>query len=52
MRFDYAWRLLKRREVQSVKEASQVVGIRKVRYFSEQFKERFGCLPFKSSRQL
>jgi AraC-like DNA-binding protein len=45
MRLDYAFQLLKRREVDSVKAAAYTVGFMKVRYFSEVFKERFGVLP-------
>jgi AraC-like DNA-binding protein len=44
-RFNHARQLLEQGEVKSVKALAQTVGIRKVRYFSEQFKRRFGRLP-------
>ena len=45
IRINHALQLLEQGEVQSVKAVAQAVGMRKVRYFSEQFKERFGRLP-------
>jgi AraC-like DNA-binding protein len=44
-RFNHARQLLELREVESVKAVAHAVGMRKVRYFSEQFKLRFGQLP-------
>jgi AraC-like DNA-binding protein len=44
-RYNYARQLLEQGEVKSVKAVALAVGIRKVRYFSIQFKERFGQLP-------
>jgi AraC-like DNA-binding protein len=44
-RLKHARQLLELGEVQSVKAAAQAVGIRKVQYFSEQFKVRYGCSP-------
>jgi transcriptional regulator GlxA family with amidase domain len=44
-RLKHARQLLEQREVQSVKAVAYAVGMRKVRYFSEQFKVRFGQLP-------
>jgi AraC-like DNA-binding protein len=44
-RLKHARHLLEIGEVQSVKAAAYAVGIRKVRYFSEQFKERYGRSP-------
>jgi AraC-like DNA-binding protein len=44
-RLKHARQLLELGEVQSVKAAAQAVGIRKVQYFSEQFKARYGCSP-------
>jgi AraC-like DNA-binding protein len=44
-RFKHARQLLELGEVTSVKAAAHAVGMRKVRYFSEQFKARYGRLP-------
>ncbi len=45
IRFNHARQLLEKRNVSSVKAASAAIGIQKVQYFSDQFKERFGKLP-------
>lgn len=44
-RLKHARQLLEQGELQSVKSVAYTVGMRKVRYFSEQFKEQFGRLP-------
>jgi AraC-like DNA-binding protein len=44
-RLKHARQLLELGEVQSVKAVAHAVGMRKVRYFSEQFKMRYGHLP-------
>jgi AraC-like DNA-binding protein len=44
-RLKHARQLLELGEVQSVKAVAHAVGMRKVRYFSSQFKARFGQLP-------
>jgi signal transduction histidine kinase/DNA-binding response OmpR family regulator len=45
IRFNHARQLLEQRKVSSVKAAAAAIGIQKIQYFSEQFKERFGKLP-------
>lgn len=45
IRFNYARQLLETRKETSVKAAAYSVGMRDVKYFSQQFKERFGRLP-------
>ena len=45
IRFNHARQLLEHRSVSSVKAVAATIGIRKIQYFSEQFKERFGKLP-------
>jgi AraC-like DNA-binding protein len=44
-KYNYARQLLEQGDVKSVKAVALAVGIRKVRHFSTQFKERFGHLP-------
>jgi AraC-like DNA-binding protein len=44
-RLKHARQLLELGEVTSVKAAAHAVGMQKVRYFSEQFKARYGQLP-------
>ncbi len=45
IRFRHARQLLEQRNVSSVKAAAAAIGIQKIQYFSEQFKERFGKSP-------
>ncbi len=45
VRLNHARNLLEKQQANSVKELSYKVGIKNVRYFSEQFKKRFGKLP-------
>jgi AraC-like DNA-binding protein len=45
MRFAYVYEQLQKGRISTVKEAAHAIGIRKIRYFSEQFKKRFGELP-------
>lgn len=45
IRYDFARNLLETKNVRSVKAASQAIGIKKVQYFSEKYKKRFGKSP-------
>ena len=45
VKFNHARQLLEQRKETSVKAAAYSVGMRDVKYFSQQFKERFGKLP-------
>ena len=45
IRFNHARQLLEHRSVNSVKAVAAAIGIQKIQYFSEQFKERFGKSP-------
>jgi signal transduction histidine kinase/DNA-binding response OmpR family regulator/AraC-like DNA-binding protein/Txe/YoeB family toxin of Txe-Axe toxin-antitoxin module len=45
LRFNHARQLLELRKENSVKAVAYSVGMRDVKYFSQQFKERFGRLP-------
>ncbi len=45
IKYNYARSLLEQRIVSSVKAAAAAIGVSKVQYFSEQFKERFGKSP-------
>ena len=45
VRFNHARQLLELRKETSVKAAAYSVGMRDVKYFSQQFKEKFGKLP-------
>ncbi len=45
VRFNHARSLLEQRQMNSVKAIAAAIGILKIQYFSEQFKERFGKSP-------
>ncbi|WP_273276362.1 ATP-binding protein [Maribacter polysiphoniae] len=45
IRYDFARNLLETKNVRSVKAASHAIGIKKVQYFSEKYKKRFGKSP-------
>ena len=45
IKYNYARSLLEQKKVNSVKSAAAAIGVAKVQYFSEQFKERFGKSP-------
>lgn len=45
IRYDFARNLLENKNVRSVKAASHAIGIKKVQYFSEKYKKRFGKSP-------
>ena len=45
IRYAYARNLLETKNVRSVKAASYAIGIKKVQYFSEKYKKRFGKSP-------
>jgi signal transduction histidine kinase/DNA-binding response OmpR family regulator len=45
IRFDFARNLLENKNVSSVKAVSHAIGIKKVQYFSEKYKNRFGKSP-------
>ncbi|WP_412176279.1 helix-turn-helix domain-containing protein [Formosa sp. PL04] len=44
-KYNHARQLLENKSVPSVKTASYAIGIKKVAYFSEKFKARFGKSP-------
>lgn len=45
IRFNHARTLLEQRQMSTVKAVASAIGIQKIQYFSEQFKERFGKSP-------